>query len=119
MEKELLARINNLENMNEKEFLFKVLMDLELAFPNNNVRVIESINKLISIRFGKFAVLLTLEDIEMLKDIEDPFALDRYLLAHFLKNGMTVDPKSSNYLKHIFGYYKGYENLYFDEDEEY
>lgn len=119
MERELLARINDLEGMNENEFLFKVLMDLGLAFPNNNISVIESIENLISVRFGKYSVLLTLDEIKMLKDIEDPFALDRFLLVHFLRDGLRVDPEGSNYLKHIFGMYNGYEDMIYDEDEEY
>ncbi len=117
MERELLNRINNVENMNENEFLFKVLTDLELEFPNHKISVIESIKRLFMVKFGTYSVLLTLDDIKSLKDVNDPYALDRYLLAHFLKDGMDVDPKASNYLRHIFGIYDDSdEGINFDDE---
>lgn len=116
MERELLARIEELERMDDREFLYKVIMQLELEFPGHSVRIIETLNDLISVRFGSYSVLITQDEIDMLKDVEDPYALDRYLLAHFLRDGMIVDPEGSSYLRHIFGMYYDRQNEFDTED---
>lgn len=118
MERELLARIKEMESMDNRNFLYRVISQLEIEFPNNSVSIIETLKDLVSIRFGDYSVLITDDEIDMLKDIEDPYALDRYLLAHFLKDGMRVDPERSNYLKHIFGMYHDRNDEY-DSDEDY
>lgn len=116
MRRDLIDRIDMIEELENREFLYKVITQLELEFPENEVRIIETLEDLISIRFGKYSVLITQEEIDMLKDIEDPYGLDRYLLAHFLKDGLIVDPESSDYLKHIFGMYPE-ENRFYNSDD--
>ncbi len=105
MEKEYLIRLMNMDGLDEEEFLDYVIDDLNKEFPELSPYKIESIDGLYLVGLGDYSCLLSADDLSLLMDEDDPYGLDRYLLAHYLVAGLELQLDQSNYIKNIFAIY--------------
>ena len=95
------------KNMKEQEFIKVVIRALSREF-DTKVEL-ESINENeFKITINNCGVVMSMK---LIKELQSPYGVDRFLLQEFEKQGFKFDKNRSQYIQYCFGIYKNVDEL--------
>lgn len=102
MEEQYIERLFKIRELDGLEYLLYVSQVIAKELGHDNISLSSNIEDVYIIKLANYSAIVNNRDIEHLKKEQDPFALDRYILGCFIKNGFKIKVEDNKYLEIVF-----------------